>query len=308
VRGSDAMLHCQDPASGAPKWVAKLAGGKDCAGAPLALPGALVVQCPGWTSVIDDRTGAVTVEAGGLAVIQQDGPTLIRAREDGQLVLAPYSAADRHFAARGNALRGNFEAPTSAISRDGKLIVRASSASEVIATVPQKTGAPLVISVPQLQLADDTPFVAECDVGAAPRFQLVELAPRAGTTFDPELARQRVLALVDTDAGRVTWTSQRLASRTGAPAALCTHGHYFVSLGSALWVVDATSGQTRAALGFAPGSDGSFADLAREQVAADDLAGVTSAGAYTAPWRGGKLPPVLRDATGDVERELGKLP
>jgi hypothetical protein len=310
VHGSDAMLHCIDPASGAPKWTAKIAGGHECTGQPVAVSGAYTVQCPGWTSVIDDRNGNVVVEAGGLAVIQQDPPMLLRTRDDGHLMLTPYSAKDRRFAARGTVLRATLEAPTSAVERNGRLIVRASSASEVIATIPQKAGVATTVSVPELQLADDAPFVSDCDLGGAPRFQLVELAPRATSTFDPELARQRVLALIDTDSGHVTWTSKRIVPAQTVPATFCKYGHYFVALGSRVWVVDATTGQTRAALGFAPGSDGSFADLTPEQIGTDVLVGITAAMPFAASWReaGAKLPAGLQDATVELEREIGQLP
>ncbi len=309
TRGDDALVHCIDPMAGATRWTAKIAGGASCMGSPIALPGAYAVQCPGWTSVIDERTGAATVEAGGLGVVQQDPPVLLRSRENGRLMLSQYQPKQHRFSPSGTAIRGTVDAAGSVVQRNGRMIIRAASASEQIVTIASKTGAPTVVSLPELQLASDVPLVSDCDAGAAPRFQLVELAPRAGSTFDPQLARERVLALVDTDAGRVTWTSKRLLPAGGSHNVVCKLGHYFVALESGVWIFDAFTGETRAAFGFAPGSTASFATLTPEQISAEVLVGVTAQGPIAIHWRdlGAPLPSGIRDARAEIERDLGKL-
>jgi hypothetical protein len=308
ARGGDAVLHCLDPASGAAQWSAKLPG-LACTGAHAVVPGMLVVQCATTTAIIDDHTGNVTVENDALGVIQSDPPLLLRER-DGKLALSSYAAAQHRFAAQGTA-RGSAEAPTSALARDGKLIVRANASSGAIATILAKTGPPARIAVPELQLADDTPLVADCDLGEAPRFQLVALAPRPGATFDPELARQRVLALVDTDDARVAWASKRFVPPRGAHAGPppCVYGAYVVVLDSGLWIVDAATGQTRAAL--AADSNGpALSDVTADQIGPDAIVAIGSAGSMSIPWRarGTALPAGVRDARPELERELGALP
>jgi hypothetical protein len=308
VKGGNALMHCLDPMTGTQTWTARIAAGQDCAASPIAIVGAFAVQCASGTAVIDDHTGDVTVEADGLGVVQREPALLLRNR-DGRLVLSGYSPALHRFSPQATP-RGTVEAPASALQRNGKLIVRASSTSNLIATIVPKTGAAIPISVPELQLANEVPFVSDCDLAGPPRFQLVELAPKAGEAFDPELAHQRVLALVDTEAGRVTWTSKRFVpprrARTSA-GSICRKGHFLVPVPSGLWIVDANSGETRGAYALTGG--GSLAELGPEQVGDDVLVGMSPGGPFSISWRHtDKLPDGLRDATADIERELGKLP
>jgi putative pyrroloquinoline-quinone binding quinoprotein len=319
VHGDDAVARCLDLASGTLRWTAKIAGGRECAQAPRAVPGAYLVQCPGWTTVIDDRDGTATVEPDGIGLVLRDPAILLRGGAKPQLV--PWEPQKRRFARTGTPLRG-IDTASSAILRGGRLVARASSAGDKLAFVAGKTGVATAIVAPELQLADDTPLVADCGSGGAPRFQLLELAPRAGATFDPQAAQHRVLALLDTDTGRLAWTSKRVIPprRLGAPATpICRHGHYFVPLelrdamgspSSALWIVDAESGGTTAAVAFDAESDASFADLAADQIDRDRIVGIGRAGVFQLRWH--QPTPVdvpgVRDARTEVERDLGRLP
>jgi hypothetical protein len=315
TRSDDAVVRCIELASGNVKWTAKLAAGHDCAQPPIGVPGAVLVQCPGWTTVIDDQTGAVTVDADGVGVIQRDPPLLLRGGK--APTVAPWQASGHRFRS-GTPLRAQLDGATSAVLRHGRLIARASTATDKIATIVGKTGAPTAIAVPEHQLADDTPLALTCD-GESPRFQLFELAPRAGTTFDPAAAQHRVLALVDVDAGRLAWTSHKIVPprHLGAPTApICRHGHYFVPLelhgatgvSPALLIVDAESGATTAALAFDADSEASFAELTADQIDNERIVGVGRHGAFEVHWRGPLDVPGLRDARGEVEQALGRLP
>jgi len=319
IRGDDALARCIDLARGAPRWTAKIAGGRECSQAPIAVPGAYLVQCPGWTTVIEDRDGTVAFDAGGIGLVQRDPPLLLRGGP--KPMLAPWSPATRRFAATGTPVKAA-EAASSAVLHAGRLVMRAQSSTDKLATVIPKTGAPVAISAPELQLADDTPLTLDCGSGTSPRFQLLELAPRAGATFDPAAAQHRVLALLDTEAGRLAWTSRKVIPprRLGAPATpICRHGQYFVPIelrdatdtaSSALWILDAESGATTAAVAFAGNAEASFAELAADQIDAERLVGVGHGGAYELHWRRGApvTVPGLRDARGELERALGRLP
>jgi hypothetical protein len=316
TRSDDAVVRCIELASGNVKWTAKLAAGHDCVHPPIGVTGAVLVQCPGWTTVIDDQTGAVAVDADGVGLIQRDPPTLLRGGS--HPTLAPWQASSHRFRS-GTPLRAQLDGATSAVLHHGRMVVRASSASDKLVTIVPKTGAPIAIAVPEHQLADDTPLAVDCDGGESPRFQLFELAPRAGTTFDPAAAQHRVLALVDVEAGRLAWTSHKMVPprHLGAPTApICRHGHYFVPLElhgatgvtPALWIVDAASGATTAALAFDPESEASFAELTADQIDNDRIVGVGRHGAFEVHWRGPLDVPGLRDAREGVEQALGRLP
>jgi len=200
-----------------------------------------------------------------------------------------------------------------------RVVMRGDSATDKLAVVVPKSGTPITVAAPELQLADDTPLVLDCGGGTSPRFQLVELAPRMGSTFDPAAAQYRVLALLDVEGGRLAWTSNKIipARRPGAPATpICRNGQYFVPVelrgtaGSALLVVDAETGATTAALGFDASAGASFADLTAEQIDGDQLVGIGRRGAFELRWRGGTPGdvPGLHDARDELGRELGRLP
>src|SRR5262249_9759257 len=78
-RSGKAVGRCRDPAPGAGRWTAAPAAAHDCAQLH-AVPGAYLLQCPGWTAVIDDRTGAVAVEPGAIGLIPGEPAYLVRAR------------------------------------------------------------------------------------------------------------------------------------------------------------------------------------------------------------------------------------
>jgi hypothetical protein len=320
VRGEDALARCLELTTGAARWTAKIAGGRECMQPALAVPGAYLLQCPGWTSVIDDKNGAVTVEAGGIGLVQNEPAMLLRggARPN----IGAWSDSARRFQLGATTVRGLADPASSAVLHQGRLVVRASSASDKVALVIPKTGAPIAISVPEMQLSDDTGLVLDCGTGASPRFQLLELAPRVGQTFDPAAAQRRVLALLDVEAGRLVWTSHAFVPtrHAGAPATMiCKHGHYFVPVDlhggdanaatSALLVLDAETGATSRTAAFDPGAETSFADLSADQIDADRIVGVGRAGTFVLPWRDASVKLAgLRDARADLERELGRLP
>jgi hypothetical protein len=179
----------------------------------------------------------------------------------------------------------------------------------------QRTGA-VTIAAPELQLADDVPLVLDCGGETSPRFQLLELAPQAGTTFDPSGAQYRVLALLDVEAGRLVWTSKKIlpprrASVASAP--ICRNGHYFVPVdlgdsSSALLVIDAEAGTTTRAFAF-DRAGGSFADLEADQIDGDRIVGVARRGPYELRWHDAPSGvPGVRDASAELERQLGRLP
>ena len=319
VHGDDAFARCIDVTTGVQRWLAKISGGRECRQPPLAVPGAYLVQCPGWTTVIDDHDGTVNFDAGGVGLVQRDPPILLRG--GARPSLAPWSA--KHFTHSGTVVRGALDAASSAVLHGGRVVERASSASTKLAVIAPKTGLPIVVSVSELQLADDTPLVLDCGGGTSPRFQLLELAPRPGATFDSSTAQNRVFALLDVEAGRIAWTSNRIVpvQRAGAAVApICLHGQYFVPIElhddtnlavSALWIVDAESGTTSAAFAFDASAETSFAELTADQIGADRIVGVNRRCAYELRWQpGGALPDVLGlyDARPTLQRLLGRLP
>lgn len=318
LRGDDALARCLAIGDTPARWTAKIAGGRECEQPPVAVPGAYLVQCPGWTSVIDDRDGSVSVDADGIGLVQREPAVLLRGGVRPQL--AAWSATTKRFARRGTPLRATIEAATSAVQHAGRVVIRAPSTSDKLAIIIPKTGAPLTIAVPEFQLADDAPLALDCGGGAPPRFQLLELAPRAGATFDPAAAQHRVLALLDTQAGRVAWTSRRIVPArrsSAAAAAICRHGHYFVPIEltggaatSALWIVDAESGATSSALAFDAAAEASFASLTADQIDGERIVGAGRRGAFELRWRRGAPLDTsgLRDARGALEQALGRLP
>src|SRR5205814_2176462 len=122
--------------------------------------------------------------------------------------------------------------------------------------------------------------------------------------------------------GRLAWTSRRIIPprRLGAPATpICRHGQYFVPVelrtgdgppSSALWIVDAESGATTAAMAFGGDTEASFAELTPDQIDGERIVGLGRGGAYELRWHGSAPAgvPGLRDARAELERALGRLP
>jgi len=311
LRDGDAVVRCLDASAGSPRWTATIAGGRECTRAPVAVKGSVLVQCSGWTSLIDDRSGAVTVDAGGISLVQREPAVLLRAGSP--LTIAAWSPAEHRFAKQGEPVRGtNDFLSLSAVMRGDRLVMRAASSSDQLAIVSPKTGDVYVIATADQHLADDAPFVRECDGITSPRFQLVELAPKLGDHFDPEAAQHRRLALIDVATGTVTWTSNAIEpAHPIAVAALCRGNHYLVpvdvrgSTSSTLWIVDAETGKTTRVLAFAGEAFGEVTDA---QVDATRLVGIAKGGAFELAWAGGSLPAGMHDARGELEHVLGTLP
>ncbi len=306
-----AIVRCLDASAGTPRWTATIAGGRECTRAPVAVAGAVLVQCSGWTSVIDDRTGAITVDAGGVSLVQREPAVLLRAGSP--LTIAAWSPSEHRFAKQGDAVRGtNDFLSLSAVMRGDRLVMRAASSSDQLAIVSPKTGDVYVVATADQHLADDAPFVLECGGITSPRFQLVELAPKLGDHFDPEAAQHRRLALIDVATGTVTWTSTTIEPvHPIASSALCRGNHYLVpvdvrgSTTSALWIIDAETGKTTRVLAFASEPFGEVSDA---QVDATRFVGIAKGGAFELAWAAGPLPTGLHDARGELEHVLGALP
>lgn len=316
IRGEDSFARCLDLDSGDVRWTAKIAGGRECIQQPQLVPGAYIMQCPGWTTMIDDRNGKTSIDGGGLALVQQEPAILLRG--GARAVLAEWSESARRFKPSGTVLRGALPPTSSAVLYRGRVVIRASSASDQIALILGKTGAPTPVAVPDLQLVDDAPLTIDCGTGTSPRFQLLELAPRQGPTFDSAAAQQRVLALLDVETGRLAWTSRKLIPprRTGAATApICRYGHYFVPVelqgaaagNAALWIVDAESGTTTAALAHA---EATFAELTSDQIDEARVVAVGRRGVLDVPWKhvDPRTTPGLRDGRADLEQVLGRVP
>jgi hypothetical protein len=323
TRSAKAVVRCLDLATGAVRWTAAPAAAHDCTQPLLAVRGAYLLQCPGWTAVIDDRTGAVSVEAGGIGLIQDDPPYLLRARP--RLTLAPWSSARRRFTTTGEVAVPASTAIGSAVLRKDRLVIRAVESSDELATILPRSGPPVTIAAPVYRLADARPLTRSCGGTTAPRFQLLELTPRIGATFDPATTQDRALALLDVESGTLAWTSRKLTGlhvqgteqgtrqRTGP--VICRGGHYLLPLevpdrthtaASMLWIVDAETGKTAAVLAFDADMDASFARLAADQIDDQRMVGLGRNGAFELRWQ----PPGhgLHDARRELEAALGPLP
>jgi hypothetical protein len=305
-------VRCLDLATGAVRWTAAPAGAHDCA-PPEAIPGGgYLLPCPGWTAVLDDRTGAVTVEPGGLGLVQDDPPYLLRARA--RLSLAPWSAAKHRFTQTGEIAYGAAPAATSsAVVYKDRLVLRAVESSDDLAVIQPRTGAPIPVAAAVYRLADATPLVRTCGGKTAPRYQLLELAPRIGASFDPATTGDRALALLDVETGGLAWTSRKVAGlRTRAR--ICRAGHHVIAVelpgrtgpASALWIVDAETGKTVAAVALDADSGADFAHLTADQIDDDRVVGIGRQGPFELRWQ----PPArgLHDARRELEDALGPLP
>ncbi|CAN5428082.1 hypothetical protein BH11MYX1_BH11MYX1_41560 [soil metagenome] len=312
LKQGDAVVRCLDASVGALRWTALITGGRECTRAPVAVNGAVLVQCAGWTTVIDDRSGAVSVDAGGISLVQREPAYLLRAGSP--LTIAAWSPAEHRFAKQGEPIRGtNDFLSLSAVMHGDRLVMRAASSSDQLAIVSPKTGDVYVVASPDSHLADDAPFVLECGGITSPRFQLVELAPKLGAHFDPEAAQHRALALIDVATDTVSWTSAAIEPlHPIAAAALCRGNHYLVpvevrgSVTSALWIVDAETGKTTRVLAF----DGEgFGEVSAAQVDPTRLVGIAKGGPFELAWTEQRaVPRGLHDARAALERVLGPLP
>ncbi|HMG57543.1 MAG TPA: hypothetical protein VK601_28780 [Kofleriaceae bacterium] len=317
-RGGKLVARCLDLATGAVRWTAAPAGAHDCTQPVDAVPGAYLLPCPGWTAVLDDRTGAVSVEPGGIGLVQDDPALLLRART--RLALSPWSAAKRRFTQTGELGYGGAAAATSsAVLHKDRLVLRAVESSDELAVIVPRTGNPIPVAAPVYRLADATPLVRSCGGASSPRYQLLELAPRIGASFDPATAGDRALALLDVETGALAWTSRKLAGlHAGTPGGgppICRAGHYAIPLelpgrgaapASVLWVVDAETGRTTAAVALDPALDASFARLTADQIDGDRLVGLGRTGPFELRWQ--PPGPGLRDARRELEAALGPLP
>lgn len=317
TRNRKTFVRCLDLAAGAVRWTAALAGAHDCTQPPTAVPGAYLVQCPGWTAILDERNGAVTLDAGGAGLVQDTPPYLLRAGT--KLTVAPWSPTRRRFTSTGELAYGaGTAASSSAVLYKGRLVMRAVDSSDELATITPRDGSPITIAAPVYRLADATPLVRACGGTTSPRFQLLELAPRIGASFDPAAVQDRALALLDVETGTLAWTSRKLAglhhAHAGQPP-ICRGGHYFLPLeipdvtgmpASVLWAVDAETGKTAAAVALDADLEASFADLAPDQIDGERVVGVGRHGAFELGWR----PPGhgLHDARRALEVALGPLP
>lgn len=90
LKGDDAIVRCLDANAGTPRWTATIAGGRECTRTPVAVAGAVLVPCAGWTTVIDSASGVAAVDAGGISMVQRDPPLLLRAGSP--LTLAAWDA------------------------------------------------------------------------------------------------------------------------------------------------------------------------------------------------------------------------
>jgi hypothetical protein len=160
--------------------------------------------------------------------------------------------------------------------------------------------------------------VRSCGGDTSPRFQVLELAPRIGASFDPSIAQDRALALLDVETGTLAWTSRKVSglhpSRPAQPP-ICLAGHYFLPLAltdragkatSALWVIDAETGKTAAAVAFDPELAASAAELTADQLDGDRVVGIGRHGVFELAWR--TPGHGLLDARAELERSLGPLP
>ncbi|HEX4423655.1 MAG TPA: PQQ-binding-like beta-propeller repeat protein [Kofleriaceae bacterium] len=303
-------LRCLDLATGAVRWTAGLAAAQAC-GAPVALPGAIAVPCAGATTIVDERTGAVGVEPGA-GLIGDQPPLLLRSH--GKLAVAPWSAARHRFLPGGDA--GYGAAPTtgtsSAVIYKDRLVIRATEASDELAIIASHDGEHTAITAPVYRLADAAPLVRSCGGETSPRFQLLELAPRIGASFDPAAAEDRALALLDVEHGTLAWTSRKVSHlhRDADQAPICRDGHYFlpIELGdhAMLWVLDAETGKTAAVVAFDADQGASFARLTADQLDGERVVAVGKQGAIDARWQ---VPGHgLHSARGELETALGPLP
>ncbi len=319
TRARKTVLRCLDPAAGTVRWTAALAGARDCTQPPAALPGAYLLPCPGWTAIVDERTGAVSVDAGGVGLVQDRPPFLLRAGS--RLTLAPWSATRRRFTQTGEQSFGaTATAVGSAVLYKDRLVIRATESSDELAVIASHDAPPTPIAAAVYRLADAAPLVRTCGGATSPRFQLLQLAPRIGASFDPATAADRALALLDVERATLAWTSRKvagLALAAGPP--ICRGGHYVVPIqlpgaGSALWVIDAETGKTIAAVAADPELDASFARLTADQVDDDRVVGIGRAGAFELRWQppgpgsGPDLGHGFHDARHDLEAALGPLP
>jgi hypothetical protein len=207
-------------------------------------------------------------------------------------------------------------AVSSAVLYKDRLVIRANESSDELAIIASRDASPIPIAAPVYRLADAAPLTRSCGGTTSPRFQLLELTPRIGASFDPATVADRALALLDVERGSLAWTSRKVAGlhRAGAPA-ICRGGHYFVPLdvpdragapASALWVLDAETGKTTAAVAFDPEMDASFTGLTAGQIDDDRVVGVGKTGAFELRWQ--PLGRGLHDARADLEAALGPLP
>src|SRR5213078_2884408 len=197
-----------------------------------------------------------------------------------------------------------------------RLVIRASESSDELAIIASRDAPPIPIAAAVYRLADATPLAKSCGGTTSPRFQLLELAPRIGASFDPATAADRALALLEVEHAGLAWTSRKVAGlrRAGGPSLICRGGHYLVPLelpdrtgapASALWILDAETGKTTAAVAFDPDLDASFARLTADQLDDERIVGVGKTGAFDLRWQ----PPGhgLHDARADLEAALGPL-
>ena len=312
LRDGDAVVRCLDASAGAPRWTAVIAGGRECTRAPVGVRGAVLVQCAGWITVIDDRSGTVSVDAGGISLVQREPAYLLRAGSP--LTIAAWLPAEHRFANQGEPVRGTTDfLSLSAVMRGDRLVMRAASSSDQLAIVSPKIGDVYVVAAADKHLADDTPFVLDCGGVTSPRFQLVELAPKLGEHFDPEAAQHRTLALIDVATGTVSWTSKVIEPlHPIAAAAVCRGSHYLIpidvrgSATSALWIVDAETGKTTRVLAF---EGEGFGEVSAAQVDGTRLVGITKEGPFELEWTDEhRLPKGLHEARAALERALGPLP
>lgn len=314
TRGGRDTVRCLELLGGDERWVVALPRGRHCDAPTQAVPRAILLPCQGWAALLDERTGALTTEAGALGLVRQVPPTLLRLSHSAdQLVTAPWSERRRAFVRTGSLRFAATEAgdATSAVLYDRALLVRGSDADHVLASLLTPGVPARQISTPEYRLADATPLVSECGAAGPPRFQLLELAPRLGESFDPLASDVRALALLDSERGELAWRSRPLRGlrRLGAPSApVCKDGYLFTTLelgeGSpgVLWIVDARTGKTAAALAL-PAAVG---PLAAEQVDGERLVALVSGRVLELPWRRAGA-----EATRGVqllERALGPLP
>jgi hypothetical protein len=322
VHGTRLAVRCLDAATGAVRWTAALAGAADCTQPLDLVPGGYVLPCSGWAAVIDERTGAFGVEPASAGLVQDDPPLLLRMRPRA-LTVAPWSPARRRFLASGEVAYAAAGAATrSAVVYKDRLVLRAVESSDELATIVPRTGAAVAVAAPVYRHADAAPLVRSCGGATSPRYQLLELAPRIGASFDPATAGDRALALLDVETGSLAWTSRKVAGlRTaGAPGGwICRGGRYAVPLElpgrtgpvTALWIVDAETGKTVAAVASDGEPGAGLAGLTADQIDGDRIVGVRAASeaggaAFELRWR--PLGPGLRDARADLADALGSLP
>lgn len=319
TRRGRVTVRCLAPDRGDERWVVALPRGLDCTAPTQAIPDALIVPCQGWAAVLDVRTGALTTEAGALGLARQHPPALLRLSHAGdRLVTAPWSARRRAFVRTGSlrfAADGVGDA-TSAVLYDRGLLVRGSDAGEGLASLLAPGKPSHHIFAPELRLAEATPLVRECGGGTPPRFQLLELAPRLGASFDPTTSELRALALLDTERGQLAWTSHASGGlrRRGAPAApVCKDGYLFAALELdgpdlesapqlVLWIIDARTGKTAAALALPR----SLGELGPEQVDGERLVASNVGQVFELPWR--RADEASKRGAAHLERVLGALP